>query len=70
MLDTLTQEGDNDYKLNTGVFDGVWITVNNISVHIIKTDEGVVVDLYPAKKENDNPIASTYAHFTEAESEV
>jgi len=40
----LVQDGEpNEYKLKE---DGCWIAVGQLSVHIIKTDEGVVVDVY------------------------
>ncbi|NCA83799.1 MAG: hypothetical protein EOM72_13860 [Opitutae bacterium] len=47
--------------------DHVWITVNNLSVYIRRTDEGVVVDLFPVQREMDERLASTYAFFAEAE---
>ena len=55
-----------DYTL-TG--DSVWITVGNISVNVRRTDEGVVVDLYPLHQEMDESVASTYAFFSECEPE-
>lgn len=55
-----------DYELPANQ-DSVWITVNNISVYIRRTDEGVVVDLYPAQREMDECLTSTYAFFAEAE---
>lgn len=47
-----------------------WITVGNISVYLKRTDEGVVVDLYPKGDEFSEPLASTYAYFAEAEPEL
>ena len=55
-------DGEKDCVL-TG--DSVWVTVKNLSVRIAKTDEGVVVDIYPLKQENDEPITTTYAYFRE-----
>jgi len=49
--------------------DGVWITVKNISVHIIKTDEGVVADLWALGDEDGEPLTSTWLMFAEAELE-
>lgn len=54
---------DDDYVVETGV----WLTLNNISVRVYKTDEGVVCDMYPAGRELEDEIASTYALFSEAE---
>lgn len=57
---------DNDYTLKEG---RVWITVGKLSVHVVTTDEGVVVDIYPVGKEDEEPIASTYAFDREGETE-
>lgn len=63
----LEQEAESDYLLKHDA-DNVWITVNNISVYVRRTDEGVVVDLYPLHNEAADPaLASTYAFFSEAE---
>jgi hypothetical protein len=63
----LEYETDVDYKLKDG-YEYVWITVGNISVYMKRTDEGVVVDLYPLHNEcADPPLGSTYAFFSEAE---
>jgi len=56
-------KGGRDYIL-TG--ESAWVTVGAISVYIKKTDEGVVVDLYPTGDEMNDSIASTYAFFDEA----
>jgi hypothetical protein len=58
-------EGDTDYELNED-FKSCWITVNNISVYVCKTDEGVVVDLFPRGREAEESIAGTWATFAEA----
>lgn len=47
----------------------LWITVDNLSVHVVQTDEGVIVDIYPLDHEDDEPIASTYAFFSDGEIE-
>jgi len=55
-----------DYVLKEG-FEGVWVTVGSISVHVVRTDEGVVVALYPEGDEADvEAIASTWATFADA----
>lgn len=47
--------------------DRCYVNVNGIfSVHIIKTDEGIVLDVYPATGELDEPIVTTYAFDNEA----
>jgi hypothetical protein len=58
---------DADYELPANQ-DSVWISVDNISVYVKRTDEGVVVDLFPKGKEMDGAIAGTYAFRAEAES--
>lgn len=64
MKDALIYNFSTEYTL-TSEEDSVWITVNNISVHIIRTDEGVVVDLYPLSEEDCDPVAGTWATFQE-----
>lgn len=50
---------------------GVWIRVDNISVWVHRTDEGVVVDLWSRAGEMaDEPLATTYAFFSQAAEEV
>ena len=56
---------DQDYTL--GKEGRCWITVGNLSVHIVKTDEGVVVDIYPLNKEDCEPIATAYDYDQEGE---
>ena len=61
----LLRDGEsNEYKMKD---DGCWIADENLTVHIIKTDEGVVVDVYGLHQENEDAIASTWAAFNEAE---
>ena len=58
---------DGDYVLKDGC---AWLRIKNISVRVHETDEGVVTDLWPVGAEfGDEPIASTYAFFSEAEKE-
>lgn len=46
--------------------DNVWVTIHlgggrpSASLNIIKTDEGIVLDLYPYKDEMSDSAASTY----------
>ena len=58
-------EGDPDYELSED-FKSCWITVNNISVYVRRTDEGVAVDLYPLQGEDQEAIGGTWATFAEA----
>ena len=58
-------EGDTDYELNKD-FKSCWITVDNISVYVRRTDEGVAVDLYPVQGETQESIGGTWATFAEA----
>jgi len=55
---------DGDYVLEDGC---AWFEVENISIRIHKTDEGVVVDLYPKGREDEDAVASTYMYFSEAD---
>lgn len=58
---------DADYTLADGA---AWFTIQNISIRIHATDEGVVVDLYPRELEMNPPLTSAYAFFSEAENEL
>lgn len=51
------------------VGDTCWITVKNLSVYIIKTDEGVAIDIYPHMKEEQGSIAGTWALFDKGKEE-
>ena len=66
--DVLVKEGEAgaEYTLKAGE-ESVWITVNNISVHIKRGDEGVSVCLYPVDKEDSEALVETYATYAEAE---
>jgi len=68
-MDILKHIAENDYELQSqpNGYHTCWITVKNLSVYINETDEGIVVDIYPLNHEIENPIASTYAFFNEAE---
>lgn len=67
--ETLTKDddSDSDYTLND---NGVWITVKGFSVHLTKTDEGVLVDIYAKNDEMSEAIASTYALDSESENDA
>ena len=45
-----------------------WIIVGNLAVNVIRSDEGVVVDVWPHRTVADGPIASAYAFFNEVAS--
>jgi len=60
----MTHLTDGDYKMDD---DGsVWIDVRGFTVHILTTDEGIVVDVFNRSELADHcyvsPIASTYAY--------
>lgn len=64
----LQQTAETEYVLDPS-HASCWITIQNISVYVRRTDEGVCVDLYPLNQETDEAIGSTYALFQEAESD-
>lgn len=47
-----------------------WITVGLVSVHVIRTDEGVVVDLYPLGCEAEPSCGSTFMFEEEARNAI
>lgn len=46
--------------------DSTWVGVKDFSIYILKTDEGVVVDIYARDFEDCGSLASTYAFDSEA----
>ena len=63
-------DSDTDYVLNED-YTSCWITVNNVSVYIQRTDEGVAVDLWPLGMEDkDLSIGGTWITFAEAQEEI
>ena len=65
-MTNLVQENEQDYIL-TG--DSVWITVKDISIHIVAGDEGVSVSLYPVNFEDGDSLTETWATYAEARQE-
>lgn len=59
-------DGETDLILHAG---SIWITVGNISVYVKKTDEGVVVDMYPKGHEASDGLllGAIWVTFEEAE---
>ena len=58
-------EESTDYELNED-YTSCWVTVGNISVYILRTGDGVSVDLLPRGKEDKSPISSAYAYLADA----
>ena len=56
-------EDGKDYKLENG---SCWITVRNVSVHIVNHRKSVAVHLYPLGKELDRPLDTAIVPFSEA----
>lgn len=58
-------DGESDAVLAPNA-DSTWVGVKEFAIHIIKTDEGVVVDVYAKGFEDCNTLVSTYAFDSEA----
>ena len=58
---------DSDYVLAEGA---AWFSIKDFSIRIHSTDEGVVVDIYKADDEMNEPIASTYAFDSETQEDI
>jgi hypothetical protein len=68
ILDLAAGDGA-DYILKED-HNSCWITVGNLSVYVVRTDEGVSVDVYPHFKEAESgPISSLWALFADAETD-
>jgi hypothetical protein len=63
----LTLPSDCDEIILPETQQDLWVTVNNIDVHIVRTDEGVVVDMWPLGQEGGTSMATTYAFFQDAD---
>ena len=68
----LTPENDDgnectDFKLGES-HRSCWISVDNMSIYIVRTEEGVIADIFAKGEEGCSPLASTYAFHTDAES--
>lgn len=55
-----------DYTLNDDA-NSCWLTVNDLSIYILQTGDGVAIDIYRHYQEMEDPIATTWAPFAEAE---
>lgn len=53
-----------DYTLNQG---SCWVTVDDLSIYILRTDLGVCVDVCPRGQEADETIAALCAPFPEVD---
>ncbi len=47
-------------------YDGIWLTINNISLRVRRTDEGVDVRFYALNDENSDALAESFVTFAEA----
>jgi hypothetical protein len=56
-----------DYVADLDKNESLWLTVGLASLHIKRTDEGIVVDIWAKGAEDEEPIASTYAFDSELE---
>lgn len=65
MDSALIQEEFGDFILKEEA-TSVWITVDNMSVYVRRTDEGVAVDIYPRGMETDDSIVGTWCLKSEA----
>lgn len=66
---TCDEAGGTDFTMKPDV-KSCWITVDGFGVHVIRTDEGVVVDILANRSGNIDAIAGTYAHHGDAEADV
>jgi hypothetical protein len=52
----------NDSKEITTNYKRTWVSVGPYSVLLNRTDEGLVVDVYPINREDAEPLATTWVH--------
>lgn len=58
-------DGNKDCEM-TPEARSVWIGIKDFSIYIVRTDEGVVVDIFARGHEDDGSLASTYVFDQEA----
>lgn len=58
-------EETSDYEMSPKA-TSIWVGLKDFSVYIVRTDEGVVVDIFARGCEDDECLASTYAFDQEA----
>lgn len=63
------QHDGTDYVLAPDA-SSCWITVDGFAVHVLRTAEGVIVDVHAHRSFADSSIASTYAFNTDAEHDL
>ena len=52
----------NDITEITTDYRRTWVTVGPYSVLLNRTDEGIVIDVYPLGREDGDTVATTWAH--------
>lgn len=63
-LSPLRHDGENDFTLRNGE-TSCWITVDNLSVYLLRTHYGVLVKVYDEGNEMGSPLASADAYGAE-----
>lgn len=58
---TAPSDPDGDYVASLAKYECLSLVVANARLSISRTDEGLVVDIYPKDGEGAEPVASTYA---------
>lgn len=58
-------DGNKDCEITPEALS-VWVGVKDFSIYIVKTDEGVVVDIFARGCEGDECLGSTYVFDQEA----
>ena len=63
---------DDEVEIKKGIdpANDYWVTLWGWAVNLIRTDEGIVVDVWVDKPGQDEPVATTYAFDSEKEAEA
>lgn len=69
MDSSLIQEEYSDFILKEEA-QSVWITIDNLSLYVRRTDEGVAVDIYPKGMEMEDSIVGTWCLRSEAQERI
>ncbi len=69
-LDLIRAPGDRYIVEGLDRNQSMWVQIGHFDVRLGRTDEGLVVDIYPAGSGDFEPLGSTYAFDNEAEGAI
>lgn len=67
----LREDSDTEFTV-VDPYEGVWLTVNNISIRVVGYDDTLLVSLYAhgTEDDDDGELAATHVFYSEAEERI